>query len=385
LSVVAVSDEALADVSPVMGEVRFAMAREGKSQDRFLSNQQLKLDIRGQGLCEIDIEFHERGRLRMISTRRIRATLPHRYVSDHALPVVGRPGEARNYFLKVNPLVTRGCHGRTFIHEVTVVNHGAVLSREPASPLHISVPAAVVKAVAGAGAAGGAEVPSNPPPASGAITTLTVPGGSMTEGAGQQLQLDGTGTCLFDLKIQHQTSGSGDGTYPVVPARPMPSTLTNGLEFPMLSEGSYIAIATGKPPCTGTPSIHFKVLPPPVVNKDPNAPSFKQPANGATRRPTDVPDGTNVYFELNLPSALKTDDMSVGCCELEFNYRDPSYAWQPNVESGPTEYPELKTAPAMRSISYFTNGIQWRVRARGYKWQTEFPWSDWVEFKIYQQ
>jgi hypothetical protein len=393
LAVSTVSDDALADTSPALANVHVVMSREGRT-DRYFSNQQLKLDIRGQGMCELDIELHERGRGRLLYTRRIRAALPHHYVSDYGLPAKGRPGDVNYYMVKVSPrpLHVRGgggCLGRTFIHEVIVVNRGLIARVETPSPLHIAVvPAGPAhsggSSTPAAPPPGGAPPPSNPPPQQGTLATVTVPGGSMEEGAGQQIQVDGTGTCTFDLNIR-KTDGSFNQTYPITPARPLPTTAVNGLEFPMLAQGSYMASATGTAGCAGGPRINFKVTPQPVVNKDPNAPSWKRPSPGQTRKPTDVPDGSNVYFELSVPSALAAgNDQNSGCCELEFNYRDSTNAWQPNVDTGPVEYSELQTTAAMRSISYFTNGTHWRVRARGYKWQTEFPWSDWLEFVIYQ-
>ena len=407
LAALSISDEAVAEgPAAAMADVKLAMAKDGAGSDRFHSNQQLELDIQGQGLCEVDIELHEKGRGRMLWTRRVRTQLPLRYVSDHGLPVVGRPGEARDYLLKIapKPVSARGggCRGRTMIHAITVVNRGVLQTRKPSTPLAIvpgrlrglggrplgapaGAPSGAPSSAPPAAPAGGApEIPDNPPPEAGALTTLQVPGGSMTEGAGQQLQLDGNGTCAFDLRIQ-RTDGNGyDQTFPVASARPLPTTAVNGLEFPMLAAGSYAATATGKGGCSGAPTISFKVLPPPVVNKDPNAPSFKRPSNGQVRKPTD-PDGTNVWFELDVPSALKSSDMSTGCCELQFDYKDATGAWQPLVESGPVAYPELKQYPTFRSISYFSQSLSWRVRARGYKWQTEFPWSEWVEFTVHQK
>ena len=422
LCVFAATDEAEAQVDPLLGEVRLAMTRDGRT-DRFGSNQQLKLAIGGRGTCEIDIELHEAGRGRLVSTRRVRAALPMRYVSDYGLPALGRPGDVREYMLKVSPkpshaLAGGGCSGRTSLHHISVINRGVVAAKEPSTPLHIRLVPGLVpgRGAAPAGSASGGNnsngnnsngnnsngngsggngssggpapaptdiLPDNPPASTGALNTLQVPGGSMQEGAGQQLQLDGSGVCGFDLRIQRTDGNAYDQTFSVSP-RPLPTTAINGLEFPMLAQGSYKATAIGKGGCSGAPTIHFKVQPPPVVQKDPNAPSFKRPTQGQVRKPSD-PDGTNVWIELDVPSNLKNSDMSTACCELEFNYKDATGAWTPNVASGPTAYPELKTTATFRSISYFSQGLQWRVRARGYKFQTEFPWSEWVEFTVHQK
>ena len=37
-----------------------------------------------------------------------------------------------------------------------------------------------------------------------------------------------------------------------------------------------------------------------------------------------------------------------------------------------------------KSVSGFTQGTQWRVKVRGYKYKVEFEWSDWLQFKTDQ-
>lgn len=41
-------------------------------------------------------------------------------------------------------------------------------------------------------------------------------------------------------------------------------------------------------------------------------------------------------------------------------------------------------AVAFRSVSYFTNGREWRVRVRGSNYKTEFEWSEWLGFSVDQ-
>ena len=39
---------------------------------------------------------------------------------------------------------------------------------------------------------------------------------------------------------------------------------------------------------------------------------------------------------------------------------------------------------ANKSVSYFGQGTQWRMKVRAYKFKTQFDWSDWIQFRVDQ-
>jgi hypothetical protein len=239
------------------------------------------------------------------------------------------------------------------------------------------------------GGGGGGSLPSNKP-ATGAISALSVPGGSFAEDDPQKLQVNGQGGCAMNLQLTNKSyGGSFDQTYPVNPVKlDTGATLYNGTHFGTLAEGSYHAQATGTGGCTGTAGIDFKVTAKTSTKKVPGKPvvSFdQQPKSGGVF--TNSKD-SNIWFKVTVPQAVK-DEPYASCCDVELDYKNEYGGWEPlpNSPFSDSGYGLAVTQQAgvvNKSVSYFSNATQWRIKVRAYKFKTEFDWSDWVEFKVDQ-
>lgn len=240
------------------------------------------------------------------------------------------------------------------------------------------------------GGGGGGPLPGQPKPATGKITLLQVPGGSFAEDDPQKLQVSGTGGCAFDLEIKRTDAQGGfDKTWPVNPmsldGQPL---LYNGTHFDTLAEASYNAKVTGKNGCTGTATIDFKVTPKnttKTIHGQPTLTTEKKPiAGSAFTKSKD----SNIWFVVKVPQAVK-DEPYAGCCDVEFNYRNAYGGWEvlpgsPFSDASWGLAITQSSASVPKSVSGFTQGTQWRMKVRAYKFKTQFDWSDWLEFQVDQ-
>ena len=236
---------------------------------------------------------------------------------------------------------------------------------------------------------GGGSLPSTKP-AVGVISAMSVPGGSFAEDDPQKLQVSGQGGCAMNLQLTNKSyGGSYDQPVLVNPVKlDTGATLYNGTHFGTLAEGSYHAQATGTGGCTGTAGIDFKVTAKNSTKKVLGKPTVsfdQQPKSGGTF--TSSKDG-NIWFKVTVPQSIK-DEQYASCCDIELDYKNEYGGWEPlpNSPFSDSSYGLAVSQQAgvvPRSVSYFTNGTQWRVKVRGYKFKTEFEWSDWVEFKVDQ-
>ncbi|HUR40385.1 MAG TPA: hypothetical protein VM240_04375 [Verrucomicrobiae bacterium] len=130
------------------------------------------------------------------------------------------------------------------------------------------------------------------------------------------------------------------------------------------------------------------VLCAPVAQAD-SAPA--DAAAAATVAPTIVapkagqvhPSGSgDITFNVDSTKALKGHP-SAGCCEVEFQSKNASGKWVAN-DPVTVEYPRMKDGDYLRSSSEFKASADWRMRVRTVQYKKEFPWSDWVEFKVIQ-
>lgn len=230
-------------------------------------------------------------------------------------------------------------------------------------------------------------------PATGALTTMTVPGGSFAEDEAQKLALVGTGGCGLDLHITNKSyGGSFDKSWNVNPVNlANKPTLYNGTHFDTLAEGSYHADATGKNGCGGTVAVDFKVTPKSTNDSVKGKPTLtldKKPKSGdAFSRTKD----SNIWFKVQVPSNFK-DVPYISCCEVEYDYLNQYGGWEV-IPSGVFTDQGLNplangNQAAFRSVSYFTipneGALKWRMRVRGFKFKTAFEWSDWLEFQVDQ-
>lgn len=228
-------------------------------------------------------------------------------------------------------------------------------------------------------------------PATGKLGLLSVPGGSFAEDEAQKLQVSGSGGCAFDLTLSNKEYGGlTEKTWPVNALKVEPSaTLYNGTHFGTLAEGSWKATAVGTKGCTGTASVEFKVTAKTSTKKVTGQPtiSFDQaPKNGGNTFSKSK--DSNIWFKVTVPQSIK-DEPNATCCEIEFNFKNEYGGWEvlPNSPFSDPSYKGALTgqnAVSFRSVSYFTNGREWRVRMRGSKYKTEFEWSDWLEFNVDQ-
>lgn len=228
-------------------------------------------------------------------------------------------------------------------------------------------------------------------PANGSIASMQVPGGSFAEDEAQKLQVNGKGGCAFDLQITNKSYGGNyDQTWPVGPKKlDSGSTLYNGTDFGTLAQGSYHAQSTGKNGCTGTAGIDFKVTEKTSTKKVTGKPTIgfdQQPkgAGGAFSKSKD----SNIWFKVTVPQSIK-DEQYASCCDIEFDYMNEYGGWEPlpNSPFNDSSFGLAITQQAgvvPKSVSGFTQGTQWRVKVRGYKYKVEFEWSDWVQFKVDQ-
>jgi hypothetical protein len=241
----------------------------------------------------------------------------------------------------------------------------------------------------GAGTPGGGGLPSSPKPANGNIVSMLVPGGSFAEDEAQKIQVNGKGGCGFDLVLSNKTyGGSTEKTENVLPMRlDNGATLYNGTHFGTLAEGSWKATATGKNGCTGTATIDFKVTAKASTKKvlGKLTLGFDQPPkSGGVFTSKD----SNIWFKVLAPQSVKGEPGAT-CCDLEFDFMNEYGGWEalPNSPFSDSSYAgavQGASGVAMRSVSYFSNGTQWRVKMKASKFKTEFEWSDWLEFKVDQ-
>lgn len=241
---------------------------------------------------------------------------------------------------------------------------------------------------AGPGNAGGS---SSPKPATGKITAMLVPGGSFAEDEAQKIQVNGTGGCGLDLTISNKSyGGSYEQTFPVLPRKlDGGATLYNGTDFGTLAEGSWKASAIGKNGCTGTATTDFKVTAKTSTKKIAGQPtiSFDQPPKGGGDLFFASKD-SNIWFKVTVPQAIK-DEPYASCCDVEYDYMNEYGGWEP-LPNSPFQDPSwglaVKQAAgvANRSVSYFGQGTQWRVKVRAYKFKTQFDWSNWLQFRVDQ-
>ena len=228
-------------------------------------------------------------------------------------------------------------------------------------------------------------------PANGKLTAISVPGGSFAEDEAQKIMATGSGGCTIELTLSNQSYGGQDEkTWTAGPLKLEPSsTMYNGTHFGTLAEGSYAAKAVGVKGCTGSAAIDFKVRPKTTVKKVSGQPTIsfdQQPKNGGTTfiRTKD----SNIWFKVAVPSSIK-DEPNASCCDVEYNFKNEYGGWEalPNSPfSDPSWSGAVKdgSAVAFRSVSYFSEGREWRVRVRGSKYKTEFEWSEWLQFSVDQ-
>jgi hypothetical protein len=226
--------------------------------------------------------------------------------------------------------------------------------------------------------------------ANGTLKSLSVPGGSFAEDEAQKIVAGGSGGCTIELTLSNKTyGGQYEKTWTAGPlALDNGSTMYNGTHFGTLAEGSWAAKAVGIKGCTGTASIDFKVTARTVVKKVSGQPtiSFDQaPKNGTSFVRTK---DSNIWFKVVVPQSIK-DEPYATCCDVELNYKNEYGGWEvlPNSPFSDPSYSGALTqanAVAFRSVSYFTNGREWRVRVRGSKYKTEFEWSEWLQFSTDQ-
>lgn len=242
--------------------------------------------------------------------------------------------------------------------------------------------------VAGGGGAGGS---SSPKPATGKITSMLVPGGSFAEDEAQKIQVNGNGGCGFDLTISNKSyGGSYEQTFPVLPRKlDGGATLYNGTDFGTLAEGSWKASTTGKSGCTGTATIDFKVTAKTSTKKIAGQPtiSFDQQPKGGGNLFVASKD-SSIWFKVAVPQAVK-DEPYASCCDVEFDYMNEYGGWEP-LPNSPFQDPswglavKQQAGVANKSVSYFGQGTQWRMKVRAYKFKTQFDWSDWIQFRVDQ-
>lgn len=90
----------------------------------------------------------------------------------------------------------------------------------------------------------------------------------------------------------------------------------------------------------------------------------------------------NITFNVDSAKALQGHP-SAACCEVEFQSKNASGKWVVN-DPVTVEYPRLKDGDYLRSSSEFKASSDWRMRVRTFQYKKEFPWSNWVEFKVVQ-
>lgn len=106
-------------------------------------------------------------------------------------------------------------------------------------------------------------------------------------------------------------------------------------------------------------------------------PAFVSPKPGESFGP--AARQSEVLLKVEAPVQLKTVAHS-GCCEVELEMKDASGGWKPVSK---VEYPGLHLG-VQRSVGEFKAAPDWRVRARAYKFKSEFAWGPWVEFRVQQ-
>lgn len=231
------------------------------------------------------------------------------------------------------------------------------------------------------------------PAITGNITQLSVPGGSFAEDETQKLLVNGSGGCLMDLNI-HSTSADNNfnQTWPVgpVPLGGAGASLYNGTHFATLAQGSYSAKVVGKNGCTGQASIDFKVTEPSATQHYPgkiNLSLQDPPKSGGVYSKTK---DSNIWFVVSgVPNSLKAVPY-ITCCDVEFNFKNQYGAWEVygngpfSDNSWANVMGNLSSVAVYRSISFFSQGSEWRMRVRPYKYKATFDWSDWLEFKTSQ-
>lgn len=237
---------------------------------------------------------------------------------------------------------------------------------------------------------GGGSVPAPKKAASGNITSMLVPGGSFAEDEAQKIQVNGQGGCGFDLTISNKSyGGSYEQAFPVTPMKlDGGAMLYNGTHFGTLAEGSWKASTAGKNGCTGTATVHFKVTPKTSTKKVLGQPTIafdQQPKSGGVFKASK--DG-NIWFKVTVPQSVK-DEPNATCCDVTYEYLNEYGGWQPLPSSPISDSswalaPKQGSAVVPKSVSYFSNGMQWRMKVAASKFKTEFEWSDWIEFKVDQ-
>ncbi len=239
----------------------------------------------------------------------------------------------------------------------------------------------------GAPGGGGGGLPA-PKPANGKIVSMLVPGGSFAEDEAQKIQVNGQGGCGFDLTLSNKTyGGSSEETIPVLPMKlDGGATLYNGTHFGTLAEGSWKANVVGKNGCTGTATIDFKVTSKTSTKKVMGKPTiaFDQQPKGGGNTFVRTKD-SNIWFKVTVPQSIK-DEPYATCCDIEYDYVNEYGGWDV-IQVSDSSYAnavKLPNAVAPRSVSYFSNGMSWRVKMKASKFKTEFEWSDWLEFKTNQ-
>ncbi len=234
---------------------------------------------------------------------------------------------------------------------------------------------------------GGGWNPPPPKPANGKLVSMLVPGGSFAEDEAQRFQVNGQGGCGFDLTISNKTyGGNTEQKWPVLPMKlDSGAFLYNGTHFGTLAEGSWKATTVGTGGCTGTATIDFKVTPKTSTKKVSGKPTLgfdQQPKNGSYFMSSK--DG-NIWFKVSVPSSIK-DEPYATCCDVEYNFKNEYGGWDV-IQVGDAAFAlavKQPNAVAPRSVSYFSNGMEWRVKMKGSKFKTEFEWSDWLDFKVDQ-
>lgn len=242
-------------------------------------------------------------------------------------------------------------------------------------------------------------LPGAPKPATGNITDLQVPGGSFAADETQRLQVSGSGGCAADLRLWNTAYGgnfdNANNPYPVGPlALAASPSLYNGTHFGTLTEGSWTASVTGKNGCTGSKTIDFKVTAKASTSEVKGKPTLsldQQPQSGGVFKKSK---DSNIGFKVSLPPSIKAlAGKGVGCCEVEFNYKNSYGGWavasgSPYSDPSWTNSKTLPSVTTSMSVSGFKvsgeGAMEWRMKVRAYLSKTQFDWSDWLEFKVDQ-
>ncbi|MBL8515832.1 MAG: hypothetical protein JNM76_02590 [Betaproteobacteria bacterium] len=392
------------------GKFSGAKVENGKySTIEYYAGIPLNLTLSGQGNCHVKVVLTEQGTGKKWYEREVTGSLPQQWKSDFNLPPYGKSHEVPKIVLDVSVEPVAGaaakadCTGSAWKSSMLMYCGEAGYAKlkeckpfgeqppEASQPESKSAPSKPADPPKGPIIAGGSLKGVSAPKASGAITNMIVPGGSFAVDDPQKIQVNGSGACGFDLRIWNTNyGGTHDKTVAIAPMNLANGALLyNGTHFATLAEGSYSASATGKVGCAEVAQIDFKVTAPKLIKKVPGKPTLSvdaPPKSGGTYSKSK--DGV-INFKVALPKLVR-EEPNASCCDIEYNFKNQYGAWevlQPAPISDSSFGLAMKQSSAVvgKSVSGFTQGTQWRMKVRASKFQVDFDWSDWLEFKTTQQ